>query len=305
MDLSIVVPCLNAQNLLASLLRNLQQIAESAAYAIPLPDNGSEDDTVSVAERYLRKFKQLQIFSYDFRDLSKARNVGISKARGDFVTWIDADDTVEISLLPELIQMMHADELDFLKCDGTLIFSDRREAWRPAPNTPSTIFKPRDVPAYLDYPLTGSGLYRRSFLNRISLFPEGVKAAEDRYFVWSAGLHADRVRHVSKGFYNYDRRQQTALTNSAGAYHFDAYTAYEMIWSDWHQQIAECGLEHAFWNQYVSVLEASYFRRGRLSRLEKGRWLKAGKLKIPRMIWRKLWVSGSFRRKYFLLRLQN
>lgn len=59
-----------------------------------LVDDGSTDGSVSLAEPWLLQYPLLRICRKDNGGLSDARNAGLRLARGQYVTFVDADDEV-------------------------------------------------------------------------------------------------------------------------------------------------------------------------------------------------------------------
>ena len=95
MKFSVVVPTFNAAELLEQTLYYLSHvhIPTSDELEVIIVDDGSDDRTYHVCERYSRMF---QDFSYIFRPRdqfscrSRARNLGISRASGEFLIFMDA-----------------------------------------------------------------------------------------------------------------------------------------------------------------------------------------------------------------------
>lgn len=83
--LSVTLIVKNEEDHLARLLPML-----GFADEVIVVDTGSDDGTTSVAKKHNAK-----VFNFPWcDDFSKARNYAISKARGDYVMWLDADDTL-------------------------------------------------------------------------------------------------------------------------------------------------------------------------------------------------------------------
>lgn len=66
-------------------------------------DNGSTDNTAEILEDYQRKDARIRIIrSYEPLTIGAARNIGVRQAMGDYVTFVDDDD----SLSPEYLQYL-------------------------------------------------------------------------------------------------------------------------------------------------------------------------------------------------------
>jgi glycosyltransferase involved in cell wall biosynthesis len=100
--ISVVTPAYNAQRYLESAVRSvLGQKYGTFEYFIV--DDGSTDDTLAVAHRLERLDRRVTVLSVDHGGSARARNAGIKAARGEFVAFLDADDTWE----PDFLEVMN------------------------------------------------------------------------------------------------------------------------------------------------------------------------------------------------------
>jgi glycosyltransferase involved in cell wall biosynthesis len=198
MKVSVIVPCYNYAAYLAdsigSVLRQTHQDLE-----LILIDDGSTDDTPEVAKAISDpRFKYLRI---DNSGVSIARNIGIDRADGKFIAFLDADDIwVENKLEMQLKLFAQDPELD-------LVFSDlkRFTAQGELANTQFTYVpelqamrktssldglgyiindKPFETLGNTDYLASWipTLLIRRECLGSLR-FPPGVKLCEDYIFI--------------------------------------------------------------------------------------------------------------------------
>src|SRR5680860_953105 len=95
--LSTVIIAKNAENLLADCLDSI-----SFSDEIILIDSGSTDRTKEVAERFKAKVYELKT-----DDFSEIRNLGLEKAEGELVFYIDVDERVDSILEKETVSYTH------------------------------------------------------------------------------------------------------------------------------------------------------------------------------------------------------
>lgn len=87
MILSACIICKNEENLIEDALKSIVNVVDE----IIIVDTGSSDNTVNICKKYTDK-----IYNYNWEDdFSKARNYSISKANGDWILVIDADERLE------------------------------------------------------------------------------------------------------------------------------------------------------------------------------------------------------------------
>lgn len=93
---SIIVPVYNVEAYLekcvASLL-NQEQMQDRIE--ILLIDDGSKDQSGELCDRLAEKFPQVKVYHKENGGLSSARNLGIEKASGEYILFIDSDDYIE------------------------------------------------------------------------------------------------------------------------------------------------------------------------------------------------------------------
>lgn len=94
--ISVVIPAYNAEHTVLQTIESVQKQTFSDIEIIVIND-GSTDKTLDL----LRNISddRLKVFSYENGGLPSARNRGIAKATGDFITFIDADDLWSIDKL--------------------------------------------------------------------------------------------------------------------------------------------------------------------------------------------------------------
>lgn len=89
--ISVIVPCYNYGHLLSETLESLLKQSHSNWECI-IVDDGSTDNTSEVAKIFVDKDSRYNYIYQSNAGLSAARNTGISKAKGDFIQLVDADD---------------------------------------------------------------------------------------------------------------------------------------------------------------------------------------------------------------------
>jgi glycosyltransferase involved in cell wall biosynthesis len=107
---SIVIPTYNRKPILEKCLKALenQQFTDDtvAGYEIVLVDDGSTDGTLAWLAEKAEEFSHVNSFSQDHLGPAAARNLGVKKAKGDTIIFIDSDLVVTENFL-----QAHADAL--------------------------------------------------------------------------------------------------------------------------------------------------------------------------------------------------
>ena len=97
MDISVIICVHNEERYISSAINSvLQQSCPSSSYELVVVDDGSTDGTLAQVENFS---KQIEIVSKDHTGLADSINVGIGRARGEYIIRLDGDDTFEPDIL--------------------------------------------------------------------------------------------------------------------------------------------------------------------------------------------------------------
>jgi len=97
-SLSVITLTLNEERNIADCLASVQWADE-----IIVIDSGSTDRTVEIARRYTDS-----VMTVEWRGYGAARNLGISRASGDWILWLDADERVTEELAGEIREILRS-----------------------------------------------------------------------------------------------------------------------------------------------------------------------------------------------------
>ena len=93
--ISVIVPIYNAEKYLAKCLESLIYQSHTALQII-LVNDGSTDQSLTIAEQYAQQDARIQVYSHPTNQgQSAARNLGLMHATGEFISFVDADDYVD------------------------------------------------------------------------------------------------------------------------------------------------------------------------------------------------------------------
>lgn len=210
--LSIIVPIYNVEQYLHKCIDSLlQQDIAPTDYEILLIDDGSTDNSAQIADYYAEQHENIHVVHQNNAGLSDARNVGIDKAKGDFVMFVDSDDFLEPCVLGTLIKKMKDDNLDILRFN----YQNVNENYEPY--KPNKTYKPFvdfrdgvcDGQTFLNQRL-GGACYACQFILK-NKFTHTTRFMPGRYYedmLWTPEvlLHAQRVTSVDTIVYNYFTR---------------------------------------------------------------------------------------------------
>ena len=119
---SVIVPVYNTEKYLKECIESILGMSYPELEVI-LVDDGSADSSGSICDEYSHKDTRVIVIHKPNGGLSSARNAGLESSSGEYICFIDSDDTVEPEFAEKLIDAFCMDPLaDFAFCD----FEDTR-----------------------------------------------------------------------------------------------------------------------------------------------------------------------------------
>lgn len=108
--ISVIIPIYNAGKYLHECLLSVQKQSYLEVEVICV-DDGSKDNSYSIAECFSKEDHRFKLYRQTNAGVSAARNLGLSKANGEYVCFIDADDVIAFDFLENLINLSVNGEL--------------------------------------------------------------------------------------------------------------------------------------------------------------------------------------------------
>ncbi len=112
--ISIIIPVYNAEKTIERCLESvINQKYENLE--IILVNDGSTDNSKEILEQYKGKDSRIKLINKENTGVSDTRNIGIEKATGDYIMFVDADDTVEKNMVERILNIIDEKQIDVLK----------------------------------------------------------------------------------------------------------------------------------------------------------------------------------------------
>ncbi len=177
---SVIVPIYNVAPYLSRCLDSICNQTHRHL-EILLIDDGSTDDSGAICDRYVQQDHRIQVVHQKNAGPSVARNIGLSKATGDYITFVDSDDFIHLEFVAHLLSLCHQYDCPIGQCGFERgrgnDFSNKRTKAQIELHRKESLFANRKIK------ITVWGkLYRRDVLDGAS-FTEG-KIHEDEGFTY-------------------------------------------------------------------------------------------------------------------------
>ena len=232
-QVSIIIPVYNVEPYLRQCLDSvLGQTFKN--FEVLLVNDGSSDSSGDICREYVEKDSRFHYFEKENGGLSDARNYGIERAQGEYLTFIDSDDFVNEKHLENLFlasRLTNADITiggfsrfengtfwlyqDYFSSDSLVSFTSTQ-----AIQHLDSMF---DVP-FLNFSTAWGKLFKRELFSELR-FPYG-KYAEDQFIIWKLYLKARSIYTFNVDSYVY-RINKNGMSSVFSLKHLDYIEALE------------------------------------------------------------------------------
>ena len=199
---SIIMPIYNGSEHMRNAIESC--LAQSYQnFEIIIIDDGSTDNSLQIATEYAQLDNRIVIRSQENKGQASARNAGLKMATGEYIQFLDCDDTLNKNCLQTAIQAFEKySEADFILF-GFNIYAGSRLLRTPNPG--DGLYRPND--SFKDFisiqkllPSPCNKLYKRTYIAH--LFPENRRFAEDTIFNYQLLSKQIHVGYISDCLYN-------------------------------------------------------------------------------------------------------
>lgn len=221
-DLSIIIPAYNVERWIEQCIESIVGI-EINNYEIIIVNDGSTDRTEKILDKY-KKNKPFNIIHTKNFGVSSARNLGLKKAQGEFICFVDSDDTINAESLKKMIHIASKENADIVVAESNFFLEHNPTALKPI--TPETkrnnLSKLKTGLPFLTYCLDNEltsrlviwdKIYKKSFLSDNNItFLEGL-VHEDIAFSIETLIACSKLIYLDTNYYNYRKRENSIMSS--------------------------------------------------------------------------------------------
>lgn len=211
-DISIIVPCYNAQRYLGVCLESLKA-QKGPQLEIIFIDDGSTDETGIMLDAFAAGDGRVKVYHIPNGGVSAARNLGIDQASGRYIAFVDADDALEESSMRLLYEEALRTGAQIVSANHTLFDVEKNERIPvkipPVEQLPDTIVQ-EIIHMHRIYNNIWNKLYDRSLFDGVRL-DNSVRIGEDALLNLQLFLRARRVAHLDADTYVYRIHGSSAM----------------------------------------------------------------------------------------------
>ena len=207
---SIIIPVYNAENYLHECIKSLINQTLNECEFIFVND-GSKDNSKNIIKNYQLNDKRIKLINQENQGVSVARNKGLSIAKGEYIGFVDADDSINLNMIEVLYNEISRYNLDLIMCNFESSLDGNKTISSPTLPT-NRILNRRYIEENLLIKFIDSDelntvctkLYRSSLIKSNNIqFPEKIELGEDGIFNLRYMIKAKNLKYVSYTGYYY------------------------------------------------------------------------------------------------------
>lgn len=220
--ISVLMPAFNVEKYIAEAIDSVLNQTMSDFEMIIIND-GSTDSTGEIVERYKEKDSRIRVYHTENGGIAKVRNLALSYARGEYVTYIDSDDAVKeeyLECLYENVVKYNADiaVASFYKyadIEKKYYYVVLEQGYEVKAFTGLEVYQNYYSPVNgynITFVVAWGKLFKRTLLEKL-FFPNG-KSHEDSFTIYKAYLLTDKIIYVNKNLYMYRQRENSIMSSN-------------------------------------------------------------------------------------------
>ncbi len=205
MKVSVIVPVYNVEKYLKKCLDSLVKQTLNGVEIIVVND-GSPDNSQKIIDEYTKKYKNVKSYIKENGGLSDARNYGIKKATGEYISFVDSDDYIKNDMLEKMYNYAIKQNLDVVVCDSINVYDNGSEILIKSNNN----YSDNDVCNYIiSPPMACTRLFKKTIFDKIQ-FKKNIYY-EDLEMTPKVVNITEKVGFVSEGLYYYVQRDGSIM----------------------------------------------------------------------------------------------
>lgn len=220
---SIIMPVFKTEQYIEKTIQSVVGQSYSNIELVCINDK-TPDNAFEICKRYQKKYHWIKLIENDRnRGLEYTRNHGLKEASGEYILFLDSDDTIASDMLEKMVNIASSEKSDVVMSGYSMVINGKEI---PVVVNSSSAFKgTMNIKAFANQLLepiewkilccVGTKLYRTSIIkdNRLQ-FDKKYKYNEDGGFILSYLLVCNNVSCINEPYYKYQIRRNGSIMTS-------------------------------------------------------------------------------------------
>jgi len=221
MKLSVIIPCFNVAETIATQLDALANQRWSEPWEVIVSDNGSTDGSMDIVKKYEGRLPHLRVVdASERRGRGYARNVAAKVARGESLAFCDADDEVAPGWLATMGEAVI--KYDFVACSIDVYKLSPLWIAKMRKHSQASGLQTKGAPPSLSHAGGGTLAVKRYLHDKVGGFDESFVRHQDTEYCWKIQLTGTKLRFVPEAVVHV-RLRDTLVGNYRQAFGWGEY----------------------------------------------------------------------------------
>jgi len=229
--ISVIVPVYNTAKYLSNCIESI--LSQSYIYIeIILVNDGSTDESGTICDEFTQKDQCIKVIHQENQGASAARNAGLSLASGEYITFVDSDDTLPREAIEFLVDGTKKTGGDLIIGDCIVVGNQKLGSYWQMEH---------DVYSNMDFcvemvvnknigwlaNVVWGKLFRNSVIRENDIkFDNNLVCCEDSVFMLDYLSHTCKITNIKFPVYNFSRYEETERISASTVIYYDALIFY-------------------------------------------------------------------------------
>ena len=208
--ISVIVPIYKVEKYLDRCVRSIVNQTYKNLEII-LVDDGSPDNCPRMCDEWAEIDTRIKVIHLENGGAGRARNIGLKSCKGQFVSFVDSDDLLDISFYKTLIGFFD-DNVDIVECEY-ITFEGSNHIFSNNQNNSVVLDAEQALGCHIKESMfkqvIWNKLYRKELIQEIE-FPEG-KLIDDEYWTYRVIGEARQLVHIFSVLYAYRQQPNSVM----------------------------------------------------------------------------------------------
>ncbi len=230
--LSIIIPVYNVEKYIFECLESITK-QKFRDYEVIIIDDGSVDKTNIICSDFCSHYENFRLFTSNHDGVSKARNVGLHKARGQYVMFLDGDDYIDLNSLSYISKLILSTKEDAYVSNFKTVINDGCDRKLYDRQINSNMINGKRMSEVLNYIKVSKIVFtvwrfiiKKDLILKNKLFFVEYIVHEDEEWVIKMLCHIKSLYYIDKSYYNY-RLHNNSITTTLSL--FNVYCYYNVV----------------------------------------------------------------------------
>lgn len=225
---SIIVPVYNVANYLEKTVKSIQN-QNFSDYECIVVDDGSTDGSSELCETFSQVNSRIKVIHKKNEGVAVARNVGIEKACGKYILFLDGDDTLEQNSFHNIFSELEKSNSDILIYGYKRVTENGEIIKKSVPELHYSKEKMYKNASDLTF-LLWNKTYKKELFKQIDLHAvDGISFSEDSYITLALQNKAKSFSFLNEALYNYLCRKNSVTQKMSIKNHEDRMKAVKLM----------------------------------------------------------------------------